>query len=81
MTLGGSKMNRLDAYDKAVMARDNLKLLWVIHTNIEGMDEEELNLYRMGVQTFLLQAQEEIEGAIKALEDNDEDEDDAEANA
>ena len=79
MTLGGSKMNRLDAYDKAVMARDNLKLLWVIHTNIEGMDEEELNLYRMGVQTFLLQAQEEIEGVIKALEDNDEE--DAEADA
>ena len=81
MTLGGSKMNRLDAYDKAVMVRDNLKLLWVIHTNIEGMDEEELNLYRMGVQTFLLQAQEEIEGVIKALEDDEEDEDDAEANA
>ena len=73
-------MNRLDAYDKAVIVRDNLKLMWVIHENIEGMNEEELNLYRMGIQTFLLNAQEEIEGVIKALEDNDED-DDAEANA
>ena len=73
-------MNRLDAYDKAVIVRDNLKLMWVIHENIEGMNPEELNLYRMGIQTFLLQAQEEIEGVIKALEDNDED-DDAEANA
>ena len=74
-------MNRLDAYDKAVIVRDNLKLMWVIHENIEGMNPEELNLYRMGIQTFLLQAQEEIEGVIKALEDDDEDEDDAEANA
>ena len=70
-------MNRLDAYDKAVIVRDNLKLMWVIHENIEGMNEEELNLYRMGIQTFLLNAQEEIEGVIKALEDDD----DAEANA
>ena len=74
-------MNRLDAYDKAVIVRDNLKLMWVIHENIEGMNPEELNLYRMGIQTFLLQAQEEIEGVIKALEDDEEDEDDAEANA
>ena len=75
-------MNRLDAYDKAVIVRDNLKLMWVIHENIEGMNEEELNLYRMGIQTFLLNAQEEIEGVIKALEDDEEeDEDDAEANA
>ena len=74
-------MNRLDAYDKAVIIRDNLKLMWVIHENIEGMNEEELNLYRMGIQTFLLNAQEEIEGVIKALEDDEEDEDDAEANA
>ena len=35
----------------------------------------------MGIQTFLLNAQEEIEGVIKALEDDEEDEDDAEANA
>ena len=74
-------MNRLDAYDKAVIVRDNLKLMWVIHENIEGMNEEELNLYRMGIQTFLLNAQEEIEGVIKALEDDEEDEDDAEAKA
>ena len=59
-------MNRLDAYDKAVIVRDNLKLMWVIHENIEGMNPEELNLYRMGIQTFLLQAQEEIEGVIEA---------------
>lgn len=66
-------MNRLDAYDKAVIVRDNLKLMWVIHENIEGMNPEELNLYRMGIQTFLLQAQEEIEGVIEALEETNED--------
>ena len=64
-------MNRLDAYDKAVIVRDNLKLMWVIHENIEGINFEELNLYRTGIQTFLLNAQEEIEGLIKALEEND----------
>lgn len=66
-------MNRLDAYDKAVIVRDNLKLMWVIHENIEGMNPEEFNLYRMGIQTFLLQAQEEIEGVIEALEETNED--------
>ena len=66
-------MNRLDAYDKAVIVRDNLKLMWVIHENIEGMNPEELNLYRMGIQTFLLQSQEEIEGVIEALEETNED--------
>ena len=66
-------MNRLDACDKAVIVRDNLKLMWVIHENIEGMNPEELNLYRMGIQTFLLQAQEEIEGVIEALEETNED--------
>ena len=68
-------MNILDAYDKAVIVRDNLKLMWVIHENIEGMNPEELNLYRMGIQTFLLQAQEEIEGVIEALEETNEDDD------
>lgn len=66
-------MNRLDAYDKAVIVRDNLKLMWGVHSKYEGMNPEELNLYRMGIQTFLLQAQEEIEGVIEALEETNED--------
>lgn len=60
-------MDAITAYDKAKMVSYYLKLMWTIHENIEGMNPEELNLYRIGIQTFLFEAQDAIDEVIDAL--------------
>ena len=66
-------MDRLEAYDKAVIVRDYLRLIWNAHEGFEGTNEEDIACYRLGVQTFIEKIEEEVEDIIKALEEsNDE---------
>ncbi len=66
-------MKTLEAYDRAVIVRDYLKLMWNVYENIEGTTLDELSVLRLGIQTFYEKIEEEVEGIIKAL-DRDESE-------
>ena len=66
-------MKTLEAYDRAVIVRDYLKLMWNVYENIEGTTLDELSVLRLGIQTFYEKIVEEVEGIIKAL-DRDESE-------
>lgn len=69
--LGGDKMKTLEAYDRAVIVRDYLKLMWNVYENIEGTTLDELSVLRLGIQTFYEKIEEEVEGIIKALDRNE----------
>lgn len=66
-------MKTLEAYDRAVIVRDYLKLMWNVYENIEGTTLDELSVLRLGIQTFYEKIEEEVEGIIKTL-DRDESE-------
>lgn len=54
-------MNRIDLEDTISIVRDLLDLMWVIHTHYESIvDPNEITKYKMGIQTFLLAAIEQI---------------------
>ena len=55
-------MNRIDLEDAIRIVKDYLDLMWALHEHYEGtIDVELLHQYRLGIQTFLLAAQDEIE--------------------
>ena len=68
-------MDAIKAIDKASFIESYLKLMWCIHSKYEGLTEEEMTLYRLGMQTFMEIISEEVETISKALESNEEDDD------
>ena len=68
-------MNILKAIDRVSFVQSYLKLMWCIHSNYEGLNEEEMTLYRLGMQTFMEIISEEVETISKALESDEEDDD------
>lgn len=55
-------MNKIDLEDAIRIVKDYLDLMWALHEHYEAsINVEELHQYRLGIQTFLLAAQEEIE--------------------
>ena len=68
-------MNVLKAIDRVSFVQSYLKLMWCIHSNYEGLNEEEMTLYRLGMQTFMEIISEEVEIISKALESDEEDDD------
>ena len=54
-------MNKLDLEDTISIIKDYLDLMWVIHTHYESIvDKNEITKYKIGIQTFLLAAIEQI---------------------
>ncbi len=68
-------MNVLKAIDRVSFVQSYLKLMWCIHSKYEGLNEEEMTLYRLGMQTFMEIISEEVETISKALESDEEDDD------
>ena len=68
-------MNVLKAIDRVSFVQSYLKLMWCIHSNYEGLNEEEMTLYKLGMQTFMEIISEEVETISKALESDEEDDD------
>lgn len=68
-------MNVLKAIDRVSFVQSYLKLMWCIHSEYEGLNEEEMTLYRLGMQTFMEIISEEVETISKALESDEEDDD------
>lgn len=69
-------MNKAEAQDKALSLSHLLQLMWGVHSKYEGLNRREAVLYRVGVQTFLLQALDEVKELMEALEVEDDSEDD-----
>ena len=54
-------MNKIDLEDTLLIVKDYLDLMWVIHTHYESIvDPNEITKYKIGIQTFLLAAIEQI---------------------
>lgn len=55
-------MKKIDLEDTISFVKDYLDLMWVIHTHYESVvDADEITKYKIGIQTFLLVAIEQIE--------------------
>ena len=68
-------MNVLEAIDRVSFAKSYLRLMWCIHSKYEGLTEEEMTLYRLGMQTFMEIIEAELETISKALESDEDAED------
>ena len=68
-------MNVLKAIDRVSFVQSYLKLMWCIHSKYEGLTEEEMTLYRLGMQTFMEIIEAELETISKALESDEDAED------
>ena len=54
-------MKKIDLEDTISIVSDYLDLMWVIHTHYESIvDQNEITKYKIGIQTFLLAAIEQI---------------------
>ena len=54
-------MKKIDLEDTISFVKDYLDLMWVIHTHYESViDADEITKYKIGIQTFLLAAIEQI---------------------
>ena len=54
-------MKKIDLEDTISFVKDYLDLMWVIHTHYESIvDVDEITKYKIGIQTFLLAAIEQI---------------------
>ena len=60
------------AQDSALRLSQLLELMWCIHGTYEGLSEHDINLYRVGIQTFLLEEMKEVETLRETLEVNKE---------
>ena len=70
-------MDKSGAQDSALRISQLLELMWGIHSKYEGMNEHGITLYKVGIQTFLLEALEEAKAlrvAVEVDEDYNEDE-------
>lgn len=67
-------MDKATAQDKALAIHHYLELMWGVHSKFEGMNMKEATLYRVGIQTFLLEALKDAKELLDALEVDDEDE-------
>ena len=55
-------MSKIDLEDTIRIVKDYLELMWALHEHYEGsVDVEVLYRYRLGIQSFLLAAKDEIE--------------------
>ena len=55
-------MKKIDLEDTISFVKEYLDLMWVIHTHYESViDSDEITKYKIGIQTFLLAAIEQIE--------------------
>lgn len=58
-------MDRVEFKDTLIILKEYLTLMWCVHSNIEGTTLEELSTYRLGIQTFLLKLQNEVDKALE----------------
>ena len=54
-------MERFEIEDSVRFIKDYLSLMWCIYSNYEENTSEDLNLLRIGIQTFLELAQKEVD--------------------
>lgn len=66
-------MDVVKAIDKASFIESYLKLMWCVHSKYEGLTEEELVLYRLGMQTFMEHIEADLKELISALKSDEED--------
>ena len=66
-------MDVVKAIDKASFIESYLKLMWCVHSKYEGLTEEELVLYRLGMQTFMEHIEADLKELINALRSDEED--------
>ena len=66
-------MDVVKAIDKASFIESYLKLMWCVHSKYEGLTEEELVLYRLGMQTFMEHIEADLKELISALISDEED--------
>lgn len=69
-------MNKAEAEDKALHLSHLLQLMWGVHSKYEGLNRREAVLYRVGMQTFLTEALDEVKELMEALGIEDECNDD-----
>lgn len=60
-------MEKHEIEDTLRIVRDYLCLMWCIHENYEGLTIDELNQYKLGIQTFLQLAKDEVNEALNHL--------------
>ncbi len=65
-------MNKAEVEDKALHLSQLLQLMWGIHSKYEGLNKRDAVLYRVGMQTFLLDAIEEVKELMEVLGIEDE---------
>lgn len=62
-------MKKIDLEDTISFVKDYLDLMWVIHTHYESViDADEITKYKIGIQTFLLAAIEQIKSLYTVQE-------------
>ena len=67
--MGGESMKKIDLEDTISFVKDYLDLMWVIHTHYESViDADEITKYKIGIQTFLLAAIEQIKSLYTVQE-------------
>ena len=61
-------MERFEIEDSIRFIKDYLSLMWCIYSNYEENTSEDLNLLRIGIQTFLELAQKEVDKLLEKIE-------------
>lgn len=61
-------MDKIGAQDSALRISQLLELMWGVHSKYEGMNEHDIVLYKLGIQTFLLEALQEAKSLRESLE-------------
>ena len=69
-------MEKYEIEDKILSLYYHLEVMWAIHSKFEGMNRKEATLYRVGIQTHLLEAIKEAKEVLDGLEVEVESEDD-----
>lgn len=62
------EMDIVKAKDNADQVNIILELMWVLHSNLEDLDERSVTLYKTGIQKFLLEAIECSKELVVALD-------------
>ena len=62
-------MDKVQAQDSALHLSQLLELMWCVHAKYEGLNKHDMVLYRLGIQTFLLEAIEETKTLLKAVDE------------
>ena len=71
INIGGENMEKYQLEDTLLIVKDYLDLMWCIHEKYEASTNiNELTIYKLGIQTFLLLIREEIDNLKLDSADN-----------